>query len=244
LKLKDRVTFSAWIQPGQLAAETTPARIVARGPETASSFLAQIFEQAKEITAVNTNTTEVSLRIESINGALNYSFGSSEYKGAPELTVERAYAPVPAGDLTAGQWVHLTGVYDGTHWRLYRNGVEVASAAGAGKAIAANGADWALGATGNGWDGAFTGAIDEVAVYPKALSAAQIQKQHDTALNGATAAPASITISLDGSDVTLTWSGGTLQEADNAAGPYTPVTGAATPLKIKAANAAKFYRVR
>lgn len=244
LKLTDRVTFSAWIQPGQLAAETTPARVVARGPATASSFVAQIFEQAKEITAVNTNTTEVSLRIESVNGALNYSFGSSEYKGAPDLTVERAFAPVPASDLAAGQWVQLSGVYDGTHWRLYRNGVEIAAAAGAGKAIAANGADWAVGSTGNGWDGAFTGAIDEVAVYPKALSAARILSQYNTAVNGATAAPASVTISLDGADVTLTWSGGTLQESDNAAGPYTPVTGAATPLKIKPANASKFYRVR
>ena len=85
----------------------------------------------------NTNTTEVSLRIVSINGALNYSFGSSEYKGAPDLTVERALAPVPAADLTAGQWVQLSGVYDGTHWRLYRNGTEIAASAGTGKAIAA-----------------------------------------------------------------------------------------------------------
>jgi hypothetical protein len=244
LKLTDRVTFSAWIQPGTLTAETSPARIVARGPVTASSFVAQIFEQAKEITALNTNTTEISLRIESVDGALNYSFGSSEYTGAPDLTVERALAPVPAADLTAGQWVQLSGVYDGTHWRLYRNGTEIASAAGTGKAIAATGADWAIGSTGNGWDGAFTGAIDEVAVYPKALSAAQIQKQYTIAVNGGSNEPAQVTISLSGADATLTWTGGALQQADSFDGPYTVVSGAASPLKVTPTGSAKFYRVR
>jgi hypothetical protein len=244
LKLSDRVTFSAWIQPGTLTAETSPARIVARGPVTASSFVAQIFEQAREITAVNTNTTEVSLRIESVNGALNYSFGSSEYTGAPDLTVERALAPVPAADLTAGQWVQLSGVYDGTHWRLYRNGTEIAATAGTGKALAANGADWAIGSTGNGWDGAFTGAIDEVAVYPKALSAAQIQKQYTIAVNGGSSEPAKVTISLSGADATLTWSGGALQQSDSLNGTYTEVTGAVSPLKVTPIGSAKFYRVR
>lgn len=244
LKLTDRVTVSAWIQPGQLAAETSPARIVARGPLTASSFVAQIFEQAKEITAVNTNTAEVSLRIETVNGALNYSFGSSEYTGAPDLTVERVYAPVPAADLAGGQWVQLSGTYDGTQWRLYRNGTEIGAVAGAGKAIASNGADWAIGSTGNGWDGAFTGAIDEVAVYPKALSAAQIQKQYTIAVNGAASEPAKVTLSVSGTDATLIWSGGTLQQADRFDGPYTPVTGAVSPLKVGVTGTARFFRVR
>jgi len=244
LKLTDRITVSAWIQPSQLVADAAPVRIVARGPETASSFLAQIFEQSKEITAVNTNTTEVSLRIEMVNGALNYSWGSSEYKGAPDLTVERTYVPVPAADLAAGQWVQLSGVYDGSQWRLYRNGAEIAAVAGAGKAIAANGADWAIGSTGNGWEGAFTGAIDEVAVYSKSLSAAQVQKQYTIAVNGAASEPAKIAISLSGSDATLTWSGGALQQSDNPAGPFTEVTGAVSPLKVTANGAAKFYRVR
>ena len=244
LKLTDRVTFSAWIQPGTLTTEPSPARILARGPATVSSFVAQIFEQAKEITALNTNTTEVSLRIEPVNGALNYSFGSSEYKGAPDLTVERAFAPVPAADLTAGQWVQLSGVYDGTHWRLYRNGTEIAAAAGAGKAIAATGADWAIGSTGNGWDGGFTGAIDEVAVYPKALSAAQIQKHYTIAVNGGSSEPAKVAISLSGADATLTWSGGALQQSDTLNGTYTQVTGAVSPLKVTPTGAAKFYRIR
>lgn len=244
LKLTDRATFSAWIQPGQLAAETSPPRIVARGPETAISFLAQIFSQSGEILAVNTDTTEVSLRIESVNGALNYSFGSTQTSGAPEPTVERALAPVPAADLAAGQWVQLTGVYDGTHWRLYRNGAEIASAAGAGKALAANGTDWAIGSTGNGWDGAFTGAIDEVAVYPKALSAAEVQAQYAIAIAGGSAEPAKVSIALAGADAVLTWSGGTLRQADSLVGPFTPVAGAVSPLKVAPTAAAKFCRVR
>jgi hypothetical protein len=158
--------------------------------------------------------------------------------------VERALAPVPAADLTAGQWVQLSGVYDGTHWRLYRNGTEIAATAGTGKALAANGADWAIGSTGNGWDGAFTGAIDEVAVYPKALSAAQIQKQYTIAVNGGSSEPAKVTISLSGADATLTWSGGALQQSDSLNGTYTEVTGAVSPLKVTPIGSAKFYRVR
>ena len=179
-----------------------------------------------------------------MNGALNYSWGSSETTGAPDPVIERAYAAVPAADLTAGQWVLLTGVYDGSQWRLYRNGTEVATATGAGKAIADNDADWAIGSTGNGWDGAFTGAIDEVAVYPKALSAAQVQKQYIIAVNGGSSEPATIAIRLSGGDATLTWSGGGLQQSDTPAGPYTPVLGAVSPLKLTPTGTARFYRVR
>ena len=113
-----------------------------------------------------------------------------------------------------------------------------------GKAIANNGADWAIGSTGNGWDGGFTGAIDEVAVYSKALSAAQIQKQYTIAVNGGSNEPAQVTISLSGADATLTWSGGALQQADSFDGPYTVVSGAVSPLKVTPTGSAKFYRVR
>ncbi len=36
-----------------------------------------------------------------------------------------AGAPIPAGDV--GAWVHLAGAFDGNSWRLYRNGILLAS---------------------------------------------------------------------------------------------------------------------
>lgn len=58
---------------------------------------------------------EVFLRIN--NG--QYQVGS--WNGANHI----ATAAIPSADI--GQWVHLAGVYDGSAWRLYRNGTEVAA---------------------------------------------------------------------------------------------------------------------
>ena len=42
----------------------------------------------------------------------------------------------------------------------------------------------------------------------------------------------------------LTGTGGTLESADNAEGPYTPVAGATSPLLLKPNEAQKFYRAK
>jgi hypothetical protein len=76
---------------------------------------------------------------------------------------------IPPADV--GQWVHLAGVYDGASWNLYRNGVHVASAAVDFPASVE--AQWAVGAHSNG-SHFFQGMIDQVEVYPRALSPAEI----------------------------------------------------------------------
>ncbi len=244
LALTDRVTLSAWVQLGENIAAEAPARIIARGPSTRSSFITQIVEQALAIDAVSTNTTEVSLRIESNEGVLSYVVGSIETTLNDPAVVNGASFPVPAGDLAAGQWVQLTGVYDGTTWRLYRNGVEVASAAAPATALAKTGDDWAIGSTGNGWEGLFVGAIDEVAVYDKALSAARVQALYTTAVSGAVVTPASLTITRSGADVILTWTGGTLQQADSISGSFSDVGAATSPLTVTPSGGGKFSKMR
>jgi hypothetical protein len=80
--------------------------------------------------------------------------------------------------LTANTWTHLAGTYDGTTIRLYVNGVQVTSMAHTG-AIATAGNPLTIG--GNTVDGNyFTGVIDEVRVYNKALTAAQIVSDMNT----------------------------------------------------------------
>src|SRR6185503_6876162 len=57
--------------------------------------------------------------------------GSDEYSfGVKTSTPVYVTGPSSAGDLNT--WVHLAGVYDGSRIRIYRNGVEVASAAQSG----------------------------------------------------------------------------------------------------------------
>ena len=104
---------------------------------------------------------EIFLRIE--NG--RYSVGS--WDG----TVYSAEAWIDPADYDT--WVHLTGTYDGTAWRLYKNGIEIAVSASAVGAVPVN-ADWVIGATSAGNERFFKGAIDEVRLYDRALTPAEV----------------------------------------------------------------------
>src|SRR5262249_19561003 len=119
---------------------------------------------------------EVVLRI--ANGA--YQVGS--WVGdQPGSGTAFAVSPVPKGDV--GAWVHLAGVYDGTAWRLYRNGLLVPSAAGIGAVQV--GMPWAIGFASNSHERFFSGGIDEVRIWRTARTAAQIADGYQTRVTGA-----------------------------------------------------------
>ncbi len=74
--------------------------------------------------------------------------------------------------LTAGTWTHLAVTYDNAQLRLFRNGVQVVQSAATG-AIQASASPLRIG--GNAIWGEYTdGRIDEVRIYNRALSAAEI----------------------------------------------------------------------
>ena len=244
LNLTDNVTLSAWVQPGAQDLEIGPARILSRGPLTISSFLGRIVDEGLEIFASVTNTSEISLRIEQVEGVAQYFVGSIEnIAGSPSL-VQGARFDIPAADLSGNQWVQLTGTFDGTQWRLYRNGTEVASAPGSASALSNSKGDWAIGSSGNGWDGLFTGAIDEVAIYTKALSANRIQAQYSTAVSGAVVIPSTLAIVRTGDTLSISWTGGTLQQANTLTGTFADVPGAVSPLSVTPSQDGQFYRLR
>lgn len=72
-----------------------------------------------------------------------------------------------------GEWVHLAGVYDGTAVRIYVNGVERGNAAQTGNLLS-YAQPLYVGAHGQPAEFA-KGVIDEVRIYPRALTAAQVQ---------------------------------------------------------------------
>ena len=72
-----------------------------------------------------------------------------------------------------GTWIHVAATWDGTTIRLYYNGVEEASLPFTGP-IAANNTALGIGAQPDGARALFTGAMDDVRVYSRALSAAEI----------------------------------------------------------------------
>ncbi len=72
-----------------------------------------------------------------------------------------------------GQWQHIAATYDGATARVYVNGTQVAS-----QAFTANVGDsgnWRIGAYGPTPTGFFEGLIDEVRIYDRPLTAAQVQ---------------------------------------------------------------------
>ena len=75
-------------------------------------------------------------------------------------------------------WTHLTATYDGATLRMFVNGVQASSRAVTGLTATTSGA---LRIGGNSvWGEYFRGLIDEVRIYNRALTAAEIQTDMTT----------------------------------------------------------------
>ena len=233
LNISGQISLEAWIQPA--ASQGTTARLITHGPQTISSYLAPNGDYVNAIT----NTTEVFLKID--GAGANYSVGSARYDDLTGTnTTYEATAPVPGADLGGTAWVHLVGTYDGANWKLYRNGLLLATQASATGALAVTNGDWAVGATGGGWADNFAGNIDEVAIYNRALTASQVAVHYVAGKSGTTALTI---VRAAAGNVTITWPAGTtLQQSTTVKGTYTAVPGSpSSPLTIPA-TATKFYR--
>jgi hypothetical protein len=226
LNIAGQITLEAWIKPD--ATQGDPSRIISHGPPTPSNF-----DPSQVMTNGLSSSNEVFLRIE---GGANYSIGTSD-----GTTFHGATAAVPAGDLGgANGWIYLAGTYDGANWRLFRNGLQIASAADTVGALPVAEAEWAIGSTGDGRGELFSGSIDEVAIYDKALPPDRIQSHYSTAVStGVTLA-----VSKSGSSYVLTYSAGTLQSSSTANGQYSNVPGATSPYTIPVGTSILFYRLK
>ena len=120
-------------------------------------------------------------------GQLAYAMYSSTDSGRPSghvFTTGDVGLQGPSA-LPANAWSHLTTTWDGLTLRLYVNGTQVASGALAGTAVASTSP---LRIGGNSvWAEWFSGLIDEVRVYNRALTPAEIAADRDTPIGGATA---------------------------------------------------------
>ena len=114
---------------------------------------------------------EVYLRI--ANGS--YQIGS--FDGTDHF----AAVAVPSGDI--GTWVHLAGVYDGSAWHLYRNGLLLASSADPVGAVEVA-AGWAVGTTADGDDRFFSGDVDDIRIWSRPLGPQEITDSMNRRLTG------------------------------------------------------------
>ena len=99
-------------------------------------------------------------------------------------------------------WTHLAASYDGTTLKLYVNGAQAASRAASGS-VATSTNPLRLG--GNTiWGEYFAGVIDEVRIYNRALSAAEIQTDMNTAVStGGDTVPPTVALSAPSAGSTV-----------------------------------------
>jgi hypothetical protein len=120
---------------------------------------------------------------ERANGEV-YNLYSNTSSNVPEVYVVRATqagTPLATSGTAAvplNAWTHLAATHNGTMVRLYVNGVQVGTRAVSGALLTSTGA---LRIGGNSlWGEFFQGRIDEVRIYNRALSAAEVQTDMNT----------------------------------------------------------------
>ncbi|MFD4972083.1 LamG-like jellyroll fold domain-containing protein [Streptomyces sp. NPDC058424] len=164
LNPRNALTVVAWIRPEAWPAQTTAAGIVSKVGHSGAWY---------PKTAPNTG---YALRGDG-TGAISFAV-------AVGTTVRQAVSPVT---VPVGGWHQVAGTFDGQRVALYIDGVMVASTAARGSLAPAPGTNLMVGADPVDPESKFTGAVDEVRLYDRSLSAAEIADLYaaDFAAHGA-----------------------------------------------------------
>lgn len=113
-----------------------------------------------------------------------YNLYARNWQGLPEVNAAIGGANQTANGsaIPANVWTHVAGTYDGSVLRLFINGTQVDTTPIAGT-IATSGGPLRIG--GNSlWGEFFQGRIDEVRIYNRALTPAEIQADMNTPVSG------------------------------------------------------------
>ena len=137
-----------------------------------------------------------------------FEFGVSSDAGTKVTVVG-----LPVGDTTvrAGEWYHVVGTYDGSAVKLYINGQLIGQNA-ASFALNYDTTPLFLGSSGQSYfDGKLSGALDETAIYNRALTANEVQAIY--AAGSAGKCKPTATIVPDGALIWLSGDGDTLDSS-------------------------------
>jgi hypothetical protein len=148
----------------QCALITTAPRLTFVGAITMSAWIKPMITTAvHQVMAHGSGMAETGLQIDT-NTYVAYSRNNLRHA---------ATFAIPRDDV--GEWVHLVGTYDGTAWRVYRNGHQLAVTEDQFGALYSNGY-WSLGSSSNCAIGFFQGSLDDVRIYRRALTPDEIRQ--------------------------------------------------------------------
>ena len=176
LDLTDAITIAAWVRPGQLGTQYLVKKATKGGID---GFELSLSSSGKAFFRLNQKASGNTYRIDT----------TTDY---------------PTDGNT---WMHLAATYDGSTMHLYVDGVEDPTSLIVGpSAIATNALALAIGAQPDG-DAAslFQGALDDVHLYGRALSPAEIAALADVAPATAPGAPTAVSAIAGDASATVTW---------------------------------------
>jgi methionine-rich copper-binding protein CopC len=178
-------------------------------PDSASLDLTTGLTLSAWVKPTVTMTDYAQIILKETNGGMVYSLYSADAEGGPPAGYIRSgaldYQSQATQKLTANNWAYLSTTYDGTALKTYVNGVLVATKAVSGNIVTSNGA---LRLGGNSiWGEYFTGLMDDVRIYNRPLSEAELHTDMSTPVGGLieTVAPSgSLTAPANGSNLSGT----------------------------------------
>lgn len=152
------------------------------------------------------------------------------------------------------EWHHIATIADGRSIKNYYDGKLVGTVNSTGQINSYGSSTFFVHIGGGGvfdvTGNYFTGQIDEVAIFNKAIPAERIAAHFQAGKEGGEAPPPTGdgptfgAITRSGNQVTLQWTGeGTLEEAPSILGPWTPAASQTNPQTVTA-DGTKFYRLR
>jgi hypothetical protein len=151
------------------------------------------------------------------SGGIVYSLYANDPGNRPvgQVDIGGQHNALGSGALPLDTWSHLAVTWDGTTLRLYVDGAQAGSTTVTGTLLDSTGP---LDIGGNDvWGEYFSGLIDEVRVYNRALAASEIQTDMNQPVGAGAppadsqppTAPTSLQPSVSGNTVTLTWGAAT-----------------------------------
>lgn len=145
-------------------------------------------------------------------------------------------------------WHHVASIGTGRQLQTYFDGVLINTGGGNTGNYGSSAFNVKIGGGGvfDGTGNFFTGQIDEVAIFDKALTAEQVRSHFLAAKEGPTPALKIASIEAVGANIVINWiCVGTLEKAENILGPWTAIGDATTsPYTGPKPSVPTFYRLR